>query len=256
MPYKRKTFKRKCKKLSKCEVKEVKKIIAGDIETKYFGQFSIVPYGVTRVGVTLPAVTPIPLTGSYTHIEQGVRDDERVGQRISLTDIDFRYKMDIQDGFLGSTDPFTWIRVIMFRWMQDSLAYPPDPDELFGYGNLASVTGPQSVMLPFNKDVMAKYHILYDKTHMLSDTPVATGSTGVLTYADGPTSRSNIIRVHRTGKRVGRRLIQFTNNIPRGSPGATNDGIGHLYVMCLSNSNAAIYTPTIEVTIQIGFKDA
>lgn len=165
--------------LSKREVKQVRKIAKeacrGDQETNF--HIYEVTSGVGDVG----------LIGDLSVISQGIGDQQRVGDQLTPTSMEFWYDWNVADSF-------NRCRVIVFRWLDNST---PSVNDVL----LATTLLPR-VFASYNKDNRAKFNILYDKTHVGSILPasnsIMAGSksrklTGKINYEAASTSGNSHI---------------------------------------------------------------
>jgi len=244
MPFKRKRFRRKTtgSKLSKRQKKEVKKIVSGHIEHKE-DTFAIFAAPIIYTGTLEPQDASGPIAGlSFTHIGQLLTEGGRIGDEIDLVSFECRFSVELNDTIVLTADPWAYVRVIFFRWKMDSFYEVPV------LGTLLDLTAPAAAGIGGSNNVFAlhskpnahKYHIIYDKMFNISNMIYYNGSSS--TTGMDPGSRK-LGHVKASGKKLGPRRIYFTNS-EAAMP--TNDGINHLYCMCVSNS---VNTPHPQITL-------
>lgn len=165
--------------LSKREVKEVRKIAKQAQRQEQELNFHIYELSGT--------VSTIGTIGDMSVIAQGVGDQNRVGDQLSPTSMEFWYDWNIADAF-------NRCRVIVFRWLDNGA--PGVSDILLGTTTLPRV------FASYNKDNRSKFNVLYDKTHVGALVPasnsILSGSksrklTGKINYeAAGTAGNSHI----------------------------------------------------------------
>lgn len=154
---KRRTYRKRRvpKKLTKPQLRQVKSLLAKDVEHKYYGTYF--------------SYTAISRAGSLSRLDmppQGNAYNNRVGDEIKLTSLEFRF-----NAYLESTSTVTHaLRLIIFRWnLSTNLATP----------TLASILGTSGtvndVLAPYNKDALRQgdFSILSDRLYSVGATSPA-----------------------------------------------------------------------------------
>ncbi len=155
-----------------------------------------------------------------THVPQGAEVTERDGQKIQPTSFKLDYLIKQH-----ATAVSTQVRIIIFIWkLDDSLTTPTTAMILQGSG-----TVPNWLVAPYEqvKSLRARFTVLYDRMHLLTDTggnQAAKGTTGVI------------------GRKRLPAKITFASSV--------NTGIGHIYLLHLTNEA----TNLPDVTTQSLFK--
>lgn len=233
-PYKR-TYKKTAKKgLTPVQKKQVKTIIAKDIETKVY-QSSIAPIAITNTGVIYP----------LTSIIQSVANDGRVGDEIQLEKCTFNFDCIASQAALGSWlagDAYNNLRVIIFRWYENSLNYSPVVADVINTGLLS-----YTYLAPYNYDSIneGSLHVCYDKTFILENTPYWNGSTTL--FASGQSSIHNDLNHQLYGRKLGKKKVIFNDALLTGS--------NQLFILLVSDS-AATPHPYAQWNSTIHYTDA
>lgn len=145
--------------LTKKEKTQVKRIVNSNIETKYQN----IAQGQLQMSST-------PRIASQILVNQGFTDSERIGDRIKLKSI--KYKFFLHQNPTFSTT-YNYARIIVFQWhaMTQTAANPVAGDIL-----LQGAGGGEDYTSQYNHDKRTQYHIMWDKTfklvgNALSDEP-------------------------------------------------------------------------------------
>lgn len=219
-------------KLTKRQAKQVKTIISRNIEKKN--------HWAAAGGSD---VTSSMAFHRMTSLVEGTGVNERVGQRVKLNYLHFRYTFSTNtSGLLLNADERNRVRLIIFQWKMDDDYYAPTQAEI-----LETLSGfaPEVLQLT-NVREHDKFTLLYDRTHDLFNTPTYNG-TSVSPYA-GPASQytSNTLRLN---IKKARKYIDFNED------GTDFKGTGHIYCAVISDSSVTPH-PQYEITWNFGFTDA
>lgn len=208
---------------------QVRQMLASEIETKS----GLVGYGVT-------AATTTGTFYRMTGVSNGVTSTTRIGDELTLKKFQFRYTVQVGAvGLIAAADQYNTVRVIFFKWLGDDAVNPPLVASLLATGASANLT-----LAPYNYDQRALYSILYDKTHVVFNTPVWNGSA--VLWAHGPSSNfTSPDLMSLPAGRLGK--IDFHNNLVSGT--------GHVYALIVSDS-AFAPNPTTELVAEFLFTDA
>ena len=190
-------------KLSKKQARQVKTIVGRQIETK-FSDYDLPAFIVTAGG---SIVGPIAIIGP------GDGESQREGDEIILKNIRIRFSLIGQDAT-------NFMRVIVFRWLQDNALNIPVIADIFQQ----VATNPWSANLDYsNLHTEKRIQILYDGLHSL----VLNGNNAC---------KHKTINVF--GKKLGKKKMGFNT--------ATTTGMGQVYICAISDSIAS--GPTFSVT--------
>lgn len=193
--------------------KTVRKMINSKLEAKYHDH-EIGNISVNSVGV-IQSISAAP---------QGDGVNQRVGDRINV------FSFNIQLAFIRAVgDTFNTMRIIVFRWNNNSLTDLPTLDEILqpdsGLGS-----GILSPYRNYNHNSMknGSVRILYDRLKTTDDE-----QRQIVTY--------------KSTKRYKRPIkIQFNETV--------NSGKGKLYILMVSDSTASFH-PSMRGLIRIQFRD-
>lgn len=213
--------------LSAQQKQQVRQLLQGAIETKCF---------IANSGTT--SVTTAGVIGNMTTgIVQGVGRTQRVGDRLAVTKLNFRYSIEVgATGLLAAADSYNSVRVIVFKWREDNGSYPPTT------GNILQAIG-VGIDQVYNFDDKRFYKILYDQTHVVFNTPLYNGAA--VTWQNGPDAH------YATPQTI-------VVKPPLGAVDFNIDGVsasGHLYYLFISDS-AHTPDPTIDFTWSVEYNDA
>jgi len=154
----RRFIRKRGRKLTKTQVRQVKKIVVKEAETKYFiaGPAS---FNVADAQWLLEPILLMP---------QGVADIERTGDAINIKSIEFRYSVTLPINSDSTVYSRALIRVALVQWHPNNSAapagYPPA-------GPLLLTEDPSNLLTPYcphNHDGAGQYTYLYDKVHLLT----------------------------------------------------------------------------------------
>lgn len=214
--------------LTPVQKQQVKAILGSKIESKYFisGYQNTVSNAGTVVDLSL--------------IGQGVGSAERTGDKVNLSRVSLIYQVNCSTGgAFASADAYNALRLILFRWKDDSGNYFPTVADIL---SLPAAHG-DLVMAAYFLDQGENFHIVYDKVVTVFNSPVYTG-TGVNVEAGANHSWcSGMMEVSNLGPRV----IEFE--------GAGTTGSGKLFMLAVSDSTFTPH-PNLTLTTQLKYTDA
>lgn len=194
---------RPCKKLNKCQVREVKSLIGRRVETKYIDCLNQVLTGIQNNGTIFSISNP----------SQGAGQAQRVGDSITIKKIVIRYSC-------VGYDPTNLMRVIVFKWLNDNAVSSPATGYIMDNGWLGQDTAPLADY-NFNNIAGHDFVVCYDKLHTLSNN--AAGA------APGSTVRAGKIVL--TGKKLHKPKIEYNAGLTTGE--------GMYYLLVISDSGVA-----------------
>lgn len=214
--------------LTPVQKQQVKAILGSKIESKYF--ISGYQNTVSNSGV----ITDL------SSIAQGVGSVERTGDTVNLTRVSLIYQVNCSSGgAFASADSYNALRLILFRWKDDSGNYVPTVTDIL---SLPAAHG-DLVMAVYNLNQGENFHIIYDKIVTVFNSPVYTG-TGVNVEAGANHSWcSGMLDLSQLGPRV----IEFE--------GAGTTGSGKLFMLAVSDSTFTPH-PNLTLTTQLKYTDA
>lgn len=193
--------------LNKIEKKQVKQLVRGQSETKRF---------VTAVGISSVDFSG-GISGNLSAISQGDGYNQREGDIVTLSKAVLR--LTITSG--PTTNAF---RVIIFRWLEDSVTVPTVADLLLpGYAGTADAPRAPLVFGALRE----KFNVLHDKLYGLA-------------Y-----NSRDIIQITKN--------IYFKNSKVRYSPGITS-GRSNIFMLQISDDGISTY-PTSAWTWELYYKD-
>lgn len=178
-------------------------------------------------------------------ITTGVAQGTRVSNMIQLKKLIFNaYITQGQSSFLSS-DAFQNVRIILFRWREDSSVATPVLSDIIDTVSNATNYG---VSMPYNYNTRQKYEVIWDKTVMVYPEPEYNGSTLEFTVA-GP-GACKIIRKQLFGKKLGAKHIKYNDNAS-----VSGHGYNKLYALFMSDS---LLSPHADVRFnsQVYYEDA
>jgi len=205
----------------------VKGILHKDVEEK----FAVLDLSVAQISGS--TVTDLSTIG------QGVTQQERVGDQLTLRRLHWSFKVVASTGgLLTGADAYDTVRVILFRWWGDSAAAAPVVADILKLG--ASNT--DYTIANYNYDNKEKYKILSDFCHVVYNAPIYNGSA--IAVEPGP----GHVWIHREDiQKVGNPVVYYNNN--------ANTGSGHVYVWYISDSAFSPH-PTITYALALEYDDA
>lgn len=139
----RKFFRKKGRKLTKTQRKQVKQIISSVQEHKIFDTVNATT--VSYAGSVIP-LSDIPI---------GTSDLGRIGDQIVPTSLEMRFNW-------FAADSTNFCRAILFRWMPSFGTDPPAPGDI-----LELVSSTNAVNSPIRQDTRNYFNVLMDKTWSL-----------------------------------------------------------------------------------------
>lgn len=220
-----KVYRKKGAKLSPEQMREVKAVLGKAIEMKYFD-----------FGFANTAFTSTPSFYLMTSIPQGPSDKQRVGDRIDIRSLECFFQAT-------GGDIYNTIRVVIFKWKQDSAGVTPTAADLYD----ATASGAEYVMCPVPAlEQDKKFTICYDHTISLSQTYTFT-STGATTTVIPTADSVKTWKVKLFGKRLGPKNINF-------NPGLST-GWGHYY-LAVATDSAITPNPGVYFNCRVKYHDA
>jgi hypothetical protein len=197
--------------------RQVKQIVEGHIEVKNASE------GLSTTISNAGTIT------SYTTFAQGRQAYARVGDRIEIQELQFKYKITAPvGGLLTAADAYDTVRVIVFRWWADDSADVPTVAQILGVSLNAAHT--DITTYNYNRDLAEKYKILYDKTHVVYNAPIWDGTAVRTEPGPGHVFASDTIRFPKG--RLGNPQINYDSGV--------NTGWGNVYTLVVSDS---VFTP-------------
>lgn len=187
-------------KLSKLQKKQVKTMVKGIQQLKYFNYFNVGQL-IDWAGAVVKLSSPI----------QGQGDTQRIGDTIKCTSLNLSYS--IANPSAGTTAPASLeqiVRVIVFRWLPQDSTAPI-------LGDVMNTTLSQyAVFTQYNDDKRDQFEVLYDKSHKVSS------------YQNG-FAGSSLVAQHyiKCNKK-----IEYTTG--------TTNGTGNIYMLYVSDQNSGI----------------
>lgn len=171
-------------------------------------------------------------------IPSGYVDSDRKGSQVNLQSFEMRYDLVVGDTYNN-------FRVIVFRWYQDDGSIAPT------LGDIIDDTGGAGYryLAPYNHQQRSKYHIMYDSSSLLANT-LSFNSTGSVQSTSNQSSWVESVKLKHfkvVGKKLGRKTINFD--------GSTTTGLGHIYVLWISDSNV-VPNPGYNYVSRIMYTDA
>lgn len=157
-----------------------------------------------------------------SNIAQGDHNNQRIGIAIHPTSLDMTIRVDATD---ATPDTYNTVRVILFRWTQDSTDFVPDKDDI-----LLPVTGTVPQCWNPVRPASEQFNVLYDK---------------MITVQGGNEKQVSVWR-----KRLG---LAKNKPIDYKSDVATT-GTDHLYLFAISDSDIAPH-PNYEFCSLLRYND-
>jgi len=192
---------------------------------------------------SIPLATNITTGGvvvSLSAMSQGVTVTTRVGDRVRVKKMQIKYTVIVgATGIVSGADKYNSVRVIIFKWRVSNAITAPTAGNILD--NASSAT---STNMMYNHDGRNDYHIVYDKTHVVFNTPVQDGTS--TSWEHGPNSAFTC-EAPITLRNLGNREIAYESN--------TTTGDGLYFALAVSDS-AFTPNPTIELSSIITYSDA
>lgn len=223
--------------LNKVQKKEVDRKINRKIETKLFNE------GSSIYGQDLLVDNNGTIHDLSTMMAANMGPDLREGHEVILQKVIFNCEVQASSSVLFSNDAWNTVRIILFRWREDTSAQVPLMSNIL---DTTSSSVCYSTQFPYNYKEREKYHILYDKVVKVSQTPLANGSTAYLAYAGMDITRQINVKLY--GKKLGAKKIQF-NDL------TGPHGYNKLYALFCSDSTTTP-DPIVNWNTQVFYKDA
>lgn len=183
-------------------------------------------------------VTTAGTCTKISSVGQGVADNDRNGDVLRKKMISFMYTITVgAAGLIAAADIFNTVRVIIFEWLNDDYATVPTPQNVIEN----SAVTVKTIALQ-NWDTKHLYKVLYDRSHVVFNSPIWNGAAVTWQHGVGGTFQTAVpVNIPLKSK------VEFDAN------GQT--GKGHLYVLLISDS-AFTPNPTIEFSSRLLFEDA
>lgn len=172
-----------------------------------------------------------------TTVTQGATQVTRVGDRLKKKRLDFKYSIQVgATGLIAAADQYNTVRVIIFEWhMDDGLAAPV-------VANVLTTTPTNKSLAMYNYDTDHDYRILYDRSHVVYNTPIWNGAAVQWNHGpDGTFCNERVQTLELKGD------IEFD--------AGSSFGTGHLYALFISDS-AFAPNPSCEFVSRLLFEDS
>jgi len=172
-----------------------------------------------------------------TTVVQGIQDQQRIGDMLMRKQLNMSYTITVgATGLIAAADQFNTVRVIVFEWKEDDGLTTPVVANIIDTSVSTAKT-----LSPINYDVKHDFKVLYDKSHVVFNTPVWNGAAVTWSHGVGGTfATQSPIVMQLKGK------IEFDAN--------SANGVGHLFVLTISDS-AFTPNPTCEFVSQLRYTD-
>lgn len=211
MVYRRKTYRkkryyRKGSKLNPRQKREVKRLIGNNLEKKISDTVS--------TGI-IPGTSPT-LLGPFTAINQGIADNQRVGDAIKIQSLRFNTNITV-------ADTANFVRYLIFQWLPNNATVTPTIGAIL---EQATIQGQHN-----HTNVGHLFNMLFDRTYTMSQ----TGSNAAM-----------VRNFSIYGKRL-RKIVEY-------NPTATT-GFYHVYMFVLSDSSLAP-NPVCNMVTRLTYTDA
>lgn len=218
--------------LSSGQKKQVRDIVKGSLNDHIEPKAAILDSSGVSI-LTTATITDL------TTIGQGVTRDDRVGDRLRLKALTWRSKIVASaGGLLASADSYDTVRIIVFRWWDDTAVNPP----LLGNILKQGASGTDYTVASHNVDDKEQYTILMDETVVVYNSPTYNGSA--ISTEPGP---GHVALQNRTFTKFGDPHVFFNNN--------ANSGVGHVHVLYVSDSSFTPH-PTMAYALLLEYEDA
>jgi len=183
------------------------------------------------------AVTTAGVAYKLSTVTEGAGRSQRVGDELNVRSLSIRYSIQVgATGLLAAADQFNSVRLIVLRWAQDDGAYVPSTANILQSGSATAVLNEH-----YNFDGRNLYKVIYDKTHVVFNSPVWNGSTTTWQHGYGANFASDTLEIPLNSK------ISFDID--------GTSAIGHYYLLAVSDS-AFSPNPSLEFTTRLDFLDS
>lgn len=219
------------KKPSPTLVKQIRGIVKND--TKRNSEFKQFAADISVVGIY--GGSGGALLTHLTPVVQGVADNQRVGDQLTLNSINIRGVMLSGDG--ATANRFNDIRIVVFQYKDSDMN--PLVSEMF-LSNTVTSAAAQNAYSNRNIDYLAEYNFLYDKTYHLDyglQNASNYGQTGIL---------SKHFEIKVPLKWV-KKKVQFT--------AATTNTVNGIWLMAIGSSASVATNPSIGFSWSVGYTD-
>lgn len=171
------------------------------------------------------------ITGVPFDVGQGALQGDRIGDKISIVAIDFRFGL-----FYGDTTNYVRLTIFQFHDMSDATGPFPDQDTIFEAGPLN--TGQVDLFSQYDLNVKSTYTVLWDKTYKMI-------GNAALGYALTDTSLHVAhIKVPMT---KARKTIEYDFN--------SGQAKNRIFFVARSDSAVGILDPTIAWSCTFSYRD-
>lgn len=166
---------------------------------------------------------------SLSDIGQGDADNERDGDQLTLTSLDFRYFWNMS----GSVES-TRVRTLIFQWYPPTI---PIVTDILLFNALPATPLDVRFMAPYSHDRRFNFRVLYDKTHLMTYQALAGANPNSYTSAQ-------LVRVIK----FARDRIQYIGG------GVT--GTNKVYVLFISDAPAGTPArPNVKYITKLNYHD-
>ena len=171
---------------------------------------------------------------ALSSVPQGIGRVQRIGDVLRKKRLNFAYTITAgAPGILATADQYNVVRVLIFVWKQDNgLATP----------TTANILNTSTTTSPYNWDVRHDYQVLYDKSHVVHNTPFWNGAAVQWDHGVGATYT---LPSQYTLPLKG--MVEFDAD--------STSGDNHVYLMLISDS-AFTPNPSYTFNSQLMFEDA
>jgi len=208
--------------------KMIKSSLASHEEIKYY-VFGFTATSVLNTGFVVP----------ITQVTQGIAHNQRLGDRIRPVSLSLRFELVASaNTLLAAADQWNSVRIIVFRWYDDSTPAFPVTNDI-----LIAGTSTFRTLAPYNRSESPRYKILSDKVYKLENTPVWNGAATL--YEIGPGSTRNVEMMF-NGKIINH-LMEFENSAITGS--------NQVFLLAVSDSSFTPH-PQMSLDMELGFTDS
>lgn len=180
------------------------------------------------------------------NIEQGSGKSARVGDKITLSSIEIRGRVDATVANPSIQNDIGTVRIVVFKWYDDDA---PTWQDLFNVTDInGAISGQFAPHLPFNHDKKVKRKVLYDKICTVSQAMAVVWDGSKILPGLYPNSNARcLINGYIDMKRRGDR-VRDVHYIADGTA-----AVGHIYVAYASE--AATNTVRLYLNIRANYTD-